>query len=845
MCHADGSDPHICEGLLAGGRWLDSTYQNWQPSGCMMHKYRQEDIATCLKDRRLVFVGDSATRHIFWATAKKLGLQEQIEDRHADVAFRQTGVTIEFIWDPYLNSSGLRRESMATALSTEDDRVADAAAILLIGGGLWHARYLEEQYLPYFEDSVQALSQSENTKDERFLENPNSRSHQHALNSDSIMILAPILDPVYKLLTPSRASTMTPERINSMNFYLQHATTERPLHVAWSYISMTAKQERAYQSDGLHVIQEVASNMADVLLNVRCNAVLRRSQTKAYPMDKTCCSSYESTNWTQATILNFSMWLLPFLAMVTVQDSKRLSFLPPWKITRAITILGLGICYCYYADRTQLFNKAQKQYKTVDFVTLCSVALLLGILSVRRPICMTHGTADSANLRRRDESFLSRHQTDEWKGWMQCAILIYHYTGASKILWIYEIIRLLVASYLFLSGFGHTIFFYKKADYSLRRCAAVLIRLNMLSCILPYMMNTDYIFYYFAPLISFWFLIIYITMAIGHSRNHSLTFLLGKIAMSATLGTALIRLPMFFDMLFFFLEKCCSIRWDVKEWRFRLQLDSYIVYVGMLCAILFIRVNEALRPDGPGDTSFDNLVRRYFHRARLASGIFAIITFPIFFILASKAANKPGYNSWVPYISTFPILSFIVLRNFSRRSRNLHSSIFAWVGRHSLETFTLQFHIWLAADTKGLLALGIVESTSKGAKDGRMFDMIILSIIFLWVCWHVASATQTLTNWLIDPREGREDIGAVEDDAAEKEGILRTNSPNEMKRSSSFGRFAGEIGAGAMRSASRFKNLVAGDLRARVAIIVGVMWLLNIVSARLQFLALSDHLHLE
>jgi len=798
----------------------------------MMHKYREEDLATCLKDRRLVFVGDSAIRHTFWATAKKLGFQEQVEDRHANFVFRHRGVTIEFIWDPYLNSSGLQRESMATSLSTEDDRFVDSPAILLIGGGLWHARYLEEQYMPQFGDSVQALLQRANQTHKRLLEKSGSRSDRFAFNSDSLMIFAPILDPVYKLLTPSRAKTITPERIHSMNLYLQHASIEHPLPVAWSYISMTTNQEKAYQSDGLHVIQEVATRMADVLLNVRCNAVLRRAQTKAYPMDKTCCSSYESTNWTQATLLRFSMWLMPFLVIVTGHDSKRLSFLPSWKITRAIMTLGMAICYCYYADRTQLFEKAQKQYETVNFVVLCSVCILLGLLSIRRSSTMMRDTAESKTFRIIDEAFLSRHQTEEWKGWMQCAILIYHYTGASKILWIYEIIRLLVASYLFLSGFGHTIFFYKKADYSLRRCATVLIRLNMLSCILPYVMNTEYIFYYFAPLISFWYMVIYFTMAIGHSRNDSLTFLLGKIAASATLVTALIRIRRVFEILFYLFEKSCNIRWDVKEWRFRLQLDSYIVYVGMLCAILFIRVSEALRSNAPENTSFDRMVRRYFHRARLASGTIGIMIFPTFFILASKAASKPGYNSWVPYISAFPIFAFIVLRNFSHHGRNFHSSVFAWIGRHSLETFTLQFHIWLAADTKGLLALGVVGRATRGAGDGKLFDMAIFTIIFLWVCWHVASATQTLTSWLVDPREGREDIGAVEDDAIPVERLSRTKSLDDMKRNSGIGRFAGELSAGTIRLASRIGSLVAGDLRARLAIVFGVMWLLNIVSAR-------------
>src|SRR6218665_4155889 len=66
-------------------------------------------------------------------------------------------------------------------------------------------------------------------------------------------------------------------------------------------------------------------------------------------------------------------------------------------------------------------------------------------------------------------SILHRDLTDEWKGWMQLVILIYHLTGASNVLPIYMQIRVMVSSYLFLSGFGHFYYFFTKSDHSVRR----------------------------------------------------------------------------------------------------------------------------------------------------------------------------------------------------------------------------------------------------------------------------------------------------------------------------------------------------------------------------------------
>ena len=370
------------------------------------------------------------------------------------------------------------------------------------------------------------------------------------------------------------------------------------------------------------------------------------------------------------------------------------------------------------------------------------VVVALGVLSTRRSMHPRIIQGQPATTRETDQPFLSRDQTDEWKGWMQFVILIYHYTGASRVMGIYKIIRILVASYLFMTGFGHAAFFYRRSDYSLRRSAAVLIRINLLSSILPYAMRTDYQFYYFAPLTSSWYIIIYLTMRFGHGSNASVRFLLTKVVVSAVLVTGLVHVPGVLEAVFQCLRVTAKIHWNLREWRFRMGLDLYIVYAGMLSAIAAIKMSE------PGNV----MSQIQFARLRMVSIVAAFATLGVVWVALKSITEKPEYNSWVPYISFLPILSFVILRNCSRPLRNFYSSIFAWLGRYSLETFTLQYHIWLAADTKGVLSLGL----------GRWWDFLLLTAIFLWVSWHVGNATNVITGWIVIPSDGRQhvDLGA-------------------------------------------------------------------------------------
>ena len=780
----------------------------------MLHRYQQNDLRDCLqKGEQIIFIGDSTVRQLYWATARKFNAEQAYQEQHlaqqhTDLSFRYGDISVVFLWDPYLNSSKSHTQLSSALLPGQSNSAEITSAIVLIGGGLWHARYLGDDSLPSFSQAVNHIS--------FFMDKTHALLPQ---TRGALTILTPVQIPWYESLSEGRRDTITPDRVKAMNEHLLRLSLEQGTPVAWAFSLMSFNQLHAYDASGLHVTEGVADRMIDIIFNMKCNALLQ--QEHGYPLDKTCCTGYPPPTWFQRVSLAFSMAVLPVLVLIVYKDIRR-TFLPSRHIARVLAALAMAVCYCYYADRTQLWDKAKKRFDSRDFAKFCMVTIMLGLLSIRRSKAPTVGGKNSTPAEILNQPFLSRDQTDEFKGWMQFLILTYHYLGASKILPIYEVIRLLVASYLFMTGYGHAVFFCRRGDYTLRRSAAVMIRLNMLSIILPYIMKTDYLFYYFAPLTSFWYIIVFLTMYVANQRNHSLSFMICKVITSAILVNVVIRTPRIFEDLFQLLEKTCNIHWNAHEWQFRLQLDSYIVYTGILCGILFMHITDALQiTDGKDHGSFDLLIRNQFRRIRLAALAFALATPPAFYLFAKNAADKYAYNAWMPYISTPAILSFIIMRNYSRHARNYYSSVFAWMGRHSLETFTLQFHIWLAADTKGLLRTGMLDKWF-----GQAGEFVGLSIVFLWICSHVSAATQTLTNWIVDPSARRDEDVA---EGNEKKEVLPRSKIREDLTSPM--RILDGVGEELRRGVQGIKSLIAGDLRVRLILIVVGLWLLNIVSS--------------
>ncbi|GAA95590.1 uncharacterized protein L969DRAFT_92722 [Mixia osmundae IAM 14324] len=777
---ADADDPYRCEALLNSGSFLDApaSHSNWQPQGCILHNYKVSEVTACLGKRRVLFIGDSTVRQVYYGLAKTLDPEvDTIAEKHSDRQLVLAGVQLDFVWDPFLN--GTRTESLLQGMSDELD--LSPPTVVVLGSGMWFLRnHGSEQAISLYTATLEKVLDSVKTT--------NARGRPM---TDELVIL-PVEPVVVEKLRPDRAATIREEDIETMNNLLRVRSdaTVSPtgFSIPWSFNDVLAGNEDQ-TIDGMHYADPVAKLQAKILLNLRCNDVL----PKKFPLDKTCCFQYSAPNYVQAFVILLLLGWAP-LGMFLLREGNTghrfEAYFPSASVLVPLSTFGFAIVFIFLGDRTSLFLKEAKQFSALQFAVLNLAALGVGLATMKPA--------------EKDLGFLNRDQTDEWKGWMQIAILIYHYLGASKVSGIYNPIRTLVAAYLFQSGYGHTTFYYKKGDYGLARVMSVVIRLNLLTIALTYAMDTDYLSYYFSPLVTMHFGFIWIIMFVGNQWNKNAYFLLAKIIIGAALAAIYFELGKPLEYTFRAINAVFRTQWIAREWSFRVTLDMYIVFWGMAAALAFIKFQEhkiADRPDWP-----------IFARAGIIVGSLGMLGFMIF----ELTQNKFDYNVYHPFISIIPVGAFCVLRNATPALRSTSSKFFIFFGHCSLETFIIQFHLWMGADTKGLLMM--IPGTQ-----WRIVNFIVASFIFVFISNQVARATGELTSWLMGNTKHEKPAALPTHANGNGAEYIPLAANGEEPTKSEEPMVATES------SGIRIMRIISSDLRFRLLAYIVIIWAINIL----------------
>lgn len=663
-----------CKWLLSDGRFQG--YHVWQPYGCMLHTYTNAESRMCLRyiaywggENHIVFAGDSRIRQLYWAFVQQVQPSPvSPQQAHRDLRYEEKDLhlVVEFFWRPLVDGS--LRSAGARWL-----RRTQRPALIVLGSGTW------------------AIKQSNGSR---------AMLAEYAAN---VSRLVPLFDRLangsrvlWMLQDPVQADRLSPSRraisnelIDAYNQAAVHALRHSNVEV-WSSIRLISEGYPGDSPDGLHTGPLAVNYAIQILTNMYCNDHMNYN-------DGTCCSSPEPVTWLQTiTFASFAIVLLLSLALAVHHHLwPTIDYSPLQSVLQQLSRLGLIMAYFFVCDRTNFFMRENKYYTHLNFFLPVAYVFALGLF-------FTEETQQT--------QVLHRDQTDEWKGWMQLVLLVYHMTGASQVLPVYVHVRALVSAYLFLVGYGHFSYFWHQADFGLLRLARVLFRTNLLVVLLCLGMNRPYQFYYFVPLVSFWFLVVAATLgslprvsAASAEANplHHLYVVLKFVGLFSVL-TVLYMSEVFFEKIFVTRPwKALFVTTDdsIKEWWFRWKIDRYSVASGMLFgfAHYLLRQYRVI-----GDHHHGNLFSRGLS---LTVAFGALLGLGFYTTFAFVCRSKPDCNEVHAYVSFVPILSYIILRNISGLLRTRYSTFFAWFGKISLELFIAQYHIWLAADTHGVLVL--------------------------------------------------------------------------------------------------------------------------------------------
>lgn len=644
---------------------------------------------------------------------------ETTETNETNEKFLFSDSSFEFIFDPFLTADGL--DFFKNTQNNEN------TAFVYISFGLEYAQKFPDKYQSEFQKAVKDLAS--------VLE-----------KNDVKVFIAPVFTPFFEKLSGKSSEDFSTVRLETLNNILINAfPTSNNILITQVFNLLAEGRGDYYDKEGVHYIDQIYNLQADILYNMVCNTKVSTS----YPFAKTCCLNYPKPAGTYLFVFLLTVAFIPVIMignyLLKGWGSKVSNGNPKAKITwqnvqGAFMIFSLCLAYGFFCDRTQIFSKGNKNFKWSEFSGLCIISLLFGSFT----------SIKIANPK--NATFLNRFQTDEWKGWMQIAILIYHITGGSKVLPIYKAIRVMVASYLFMTGYGHTVFFTKKADFGLKRVVSVLCRLNMLTIFLAYVMNTDYLFYYFSPLVTFWFGIVWLTYRIFPQYNIGLKSSLIKVTISGIFVYFFISIPGPLEAIFWVLEKLARISWNLREWRFRVMLDIWAVHAGMITSIL---VNNDELHD------FRSKLLKFRHLGLVIGSVLLVS----YWVLSGRYEEKTEYNKVNKYLSILPIIGFVLVRN-TPSLINFYSRGFAWFGKVSLETFILQFHIWMAADTKGILYMidmGLHNNKYNTTNSyielvhsyeiRHFVNFFFISVPFLLLSERVSYASGILTSFFINPKD--------------------------------------------------------------------------------------------
>ncbi|GKA25274.1 reduced wall acetylation 4-like protein [Tanacetum coccineum] len=280
--------------------------------------------------------------------------------------------------------------------------------------------------------------------------------------------------------------------------------------------------------------------------------------------------------------------------------------------------------------------------------------------------------------------------------------LMYHYFAATEI---YNAIRVFIAGYVWMTGFGNFSYYYIRKDFSVARFAQMMWRLNFFVAFCCIVLNNDYMLYYICPMHTLFTLMVYGALAIGSKYNEIRSVMITKFLACFLVVILVWEIPGVFEFIWspltFLLGYSDPAKPDLPrlhEWHFRSGLDRYIWIIGMIYAYLHPNVEKWMEKLEESDSK-----RRRSVKATIVS-----------------VSVLAGYM-W-------------------------------WLGKITLETYISQFHIWLRSDIPN----GQPKWLLSFIPNYPMLNFMLTTAVYVLISCRLFELTNTLKSVFIPTKNDRQ-----------------------------------------------------------------------------------------
>jgi len=185
-----------------------------------------------------------------------------------------------------------------------------------------------------------------------------------------------------------------------------------------------------------------------------------------------------------------------------------------------------------------------------------------------------------------------------------------------------------------------------------------------------------------------------------------------------------------------------ALKFFSDEYHFRFQSDKYSALVGIISGLFWKKFTQYMQW-AYATVDKEQTAAKWMQRFAGFACIF------IWWYGFGYMQDKFIYNPVHPYVFWLAVAGWLLIRNSSKYLCELHSTLLEFFGRITLETYVLQFHVFMCKNVQHIPVV-IPGATSDGPLVLKTANMLLCGCVFVALAVWARKVTVTTQETIVD-----------------------------------------------------------------------------------------------